>query len=328
MTTAMGTTVRTAVVGVGYFGRFHAKHYAANDRADLVAVCDVDGERACAAAGEFGGAPVTDHRALIGMVDAVSIAAPTIRHFDVARELIDAGIHVLVEKPITHDLASADVLIELAERRGVVLQVGHIERFSAAFRALAGKAERQPTFIEARRKAPWKPRAIDVDVVLDLMIHDIDLVLALVASPVASVQAHGALVRSASEDVANARITFANGTVADIAASRVAEKTERRMRVFEAGEHLVCDLAAHRLIRFAGEHAAERECAEPIAMESWDIPREDSLGNQISAFLDSVVAGRQPVVDGRAGRRALELATKITEVMRTQPAPAQASMAG
>lgn len=321
----MGTTVRTAVVGLGYFGRFHAKHYAANDRADLVAVCDVDGERARAASGEFGGAPFTDHRELIGKVEAVSIAAPTSNHFEIARDLIAAGIHVLIEKPITPDLASADRLIELADAAGVVLQVGHIERFSAAWRALSEKA-RRPSFIEARRVTPWRPRATDVGVILDLMIHDIDLVLGLVAAPVERIEASGSAVFGFNEDVAQARLTFADGAVAEITASRVAEKSERRMRLEGAGGHFMCDFAEHRLARYIGYGAAGE--AEPVAAESWDIPREDSLANQIAHFVDCVLTGGKPIVDGRAARRALAVATMIGESICGAVAKSPAKMVG
>ncbi len=322
----MGTTVRTAVIGLGYFGRFHAKHHAASDRAELVAVCDVDGDRAQAVSGEFGGAPVTDHMTLPGKVDAVSIAVPTSRHFEVARPFIEAGAHVLVEKPIAHDLESADRLIDLAERHNVILQVGHIERFSAAYRALAERTAR-PAFIEARRMSPWKPRATDVGVVLDLMIHDIDIVLGLVDSPIRSVESVGAAVLSASEDIADARITFANGCVADISASRVADKTERRVRVYQSDGYLVCDLGDHRLTRF--EHGGRgATAADAIDMHTSDIPREDSLGNQIAAFLDCVGTGRRPTVDGRAGRRALEVAMRIAEGVREHRARLEADLAG
>jgi predicted dehydrogenase len=323
----MGTTIRTAVVGLGYFGRFHAKHHAASDRADLVAVCDRDGARATAISEEFGGAPMTDHREVIGKVDAVSIAVPTSLHFEVARDFIEAGIHVLVEKPMTHDVASAARLVDLAESRGVVLQAGHIERFSAAYRALA-EAVTRPVFIESRRIAPWKPRATDVDVVLDLMIHDIDIVLGLVAAPVESVQALGAPVISASEDIANARLTFANGSVADITASRIADRTERRIRVFQPDSYLICDFGEHRITRFSrtGEPAAEGMKA--IAMDTQEIAREDSLGNEIADFLDCIASRRRPTVDGRVGKQALEVAAAITESIRAHRARIEASLAG
>lgn len=263
---------RTAVVGLGYFGRFHARHHAANPDCDLVAVCDVDRARAEAVAAEFGGAAETDHRALIGRVDGVSITVPTSLHFDVARDFIEAGVHVLIEKPITDDIASADRLVAMAEDRGVVLQVGHIERFSAAFKALSGKVTR-PLFIESRRISPWKPRATDVDVVLDLMIHDIDLVLGLVGAPVESVQALGAPVLNASEDIANARLTFDNGAVADITASRIASKTERQIRLFQPDSYMVCDFVAHSLTRLTRNGDPATDGADAIVAESWDIPQ-------------------------------------------------------
>ena len=339
MTGLMQLPVRTAVVGLGYFGRFHAKHYAANTDADLVAVCDVDPARAADVAGEFGGAALSDYTLLPGTVDAVSITVPTSMHYEVARFFIEAGVHVLVEKPITDDVADADRLVALAEEKGVVLQVGHIERFSAAFKALADKVTR-PLFIESRRMSPWKPRATDVDVVLDLMIHDIDLVLGLVNSPVESLQALGAPVLNASEDIANARITFENGTVADITASRIAGKTDRQLRLFQIDNYLVCDFVDHRVSRFtrnaadserngdAGASGAATHGPNAIEMESWDIDREDSLGNEIAEFINCIATDRRPTVDGRVGREALHVATMITDSIRTHRARIEASLAG
>lgn len=326
MTAVMSSLLRTAVVGLGYFGRFHARHHAANPDIDLVAVCDADAGRAEALAAEFGGEAASDHRSLIGRVDAVSIAVPTSRHHDVARDFIDAGVHVLIEKPITHDVASADRLVDLAEARGVVLQVGHIERYSAAYKALASEVSR-PIFIESKRLSPWKPRATDVDVVLDLMIHDIDIVLGLVGAPVESVQALGAPVLSASEDIANARLTFANGSVADITASRISAGTQRTIRVFQPDSYLVCDFAEHRLARFTrGPEGGE--AAEPIAMESREVEREDSLGNEIAEFVACIREGRTPTVDGRTGREALRVAIMITDSIRAHRARIAASLAG
>lgn len=316
---------RTAVVGLGYFGRFHARHHAANPDCDLVAVCDVDRARAEAVAAEFGGAAETDHRALIGRVDGVSITVPTSLHFQVARDFIEAGVHVLIEKPITDDIASADRLVAMAEDRGVVLQVGHIERFSAAFKALSGKVTR-PLFIESRRISPWKPRATDVDVVLDLMIHDIDLVLGLVGAPVESVQALGAPVLNASEDIANARLTFDNGAVADITASRIASKTERQIRLFQPDSYMVCDFVAHSLTRLTRNGDPATDGADAIVAESWDIPREDSLANEIAEFVDCIRHGRRPTVDGRVGREALGVATRITESIRNHRARVEANL--
>lgn len=332
MTGHMHSPVRTAVVGLGYFGRFHAKHYAANRGAELVAVCDVDPDRAAEIASEFGGESFSNPRDLFGKVDAVSIAVPTSLHFDVAKNFIEAGIHVLVEKPITDDVAAADRLVALAEDNGIVLQVGHIERFSAAFKALSEKVS-HPLFIESRRISPWKERATDVDVVLDLMIHDIDIVLGLIASPVESVQALGAPVLNESEDIANARLNFENGAVADITASRIAGKTERQIRLFQLDSYLVCDFVDHRVTKFTrnpehGPGGAATHGPNAISMESWDIAREDSLGNEIAEFIDCIVTKRRPTVDGRVGREALHVATMITDSIRSHRARIEASLAG
>jgi predicted dehydrogenase len=312
----MQAPVRTAVVGLGYFGRFHAKHHAANGQADLIAVCDVDADLAAQVAAEYGARPVVDYHELVGAVDAVSIAVPTSQHYAVARDLLDAGLSVLIEKPITDDVASADKLVALAEARGCVLQVGHIERFSAAFKALADKVD-QPLFIESRRISPAKARATDVDVVLDLMIHDIDLVLGLVGSPVESLQAAGAQVVNQSEDIANARLNFANGAVADITASRIAARTERKIRLIQSDCSLVCDFVDHRISRVARSGAAATDGPNANVPETWDIAREDSLGNEIAEFIDCISTGRRPTVDGRAGREALNVARMITDSIRT-----------
>jgi predicted dehydrogenase len=220
----VSTTLRTAVVGVGHFGAWHAEKYAHSQRCELVAVADIDGARAAAVGEPLGVAATADHRQLIGAVDAVSVCVPTGAHYQVAREFLEAGVHVLVEKPMTGRLETADRLIAIAERRGLVLQVGHIERFSSAYFALE-KLVTRPLYFESYRIAPYRARGVDVDVVLDLMIHDIDLILALVDSPVASVDAVGAPVLSAQEDIASTRVKFANGCVASITASRVSAKT-------------------------------------------------------------------------------------------------------
>ncbi|HSM18821.1 MAG TPA: Gfo/Idh/MocA family oxidoreductase, partial [Hyphomicrobiales bacterium] len=213
--------LRAGVVGLGYFGKFHAKHYAAHPDAALTALVDVDEARARAAAEQFGGEVLSDYRDLVGRVDVVSVAAPTSLHFEIAHALLSAGIHVLVEKPMTDTVERAQALIDCAAERGLVLQVGHIERHSAVYRALAAKVAR-PVYFECARISPFRPRATDVGVVLDLMIHDIDIVLGLAASDIVSLQAVGAPVINPTEDVANARIEFASGAVANITASRVA----------------------------------------------------------------------------------------------------------
>lgn len=306
------TPIRVGVVGLGYFGKHHVRHYAAHAGATLVAVADVDRQRAAEFAAAHGAAALADHRAMIGRVDAVSVTAPTSLHHAIAGDLVDAGIHVFVEKPITADVASAADLVARAERQGLRLQVGHIERFAPAFRALRERVT-APRLIEAVRRTPWSGRALDVDVVLDLMIHDIDLVLTLAASPVASVAASGVSVATAHNDAVEARVTFANGVVATLATSRVAAAPERSIAVTESGRRLMADLAKPELTIVTaakGESVTE----ERIALE-----KADNLAAEIDAFLTSVRSGATPPVDGRAGLDALKLAEAILEAAGNRP---------
>ena len=320
----MADKIRTAVVGTGYFGRFHANHYTKNPRAELVAVVDTDEARARAIAEEFGVEPVTDHRDILDRVDAVSVAVPTPGHAAIARDVIEAGLHVLIEKPITDTVESATAITELAEARGVVLQVGHIERFSAAYRTLADIIS-GPLYFESYRIAPWKERGVEVDVVLDLMIHDIDMIIGLVGSPVSKVDAVGTPVLGRRIDLANARITFESGCIANVTASRVSYKTERRMRIFARNHYLSCDLGERRIsgYRLRGNPMVDGLAA--ISAETHEIPQEDSLGNEVDAFLDCIINGTKPIVDGRAGCEALRVASLINESIEEQLKKLQAS---
>ncbi len=306
--------IRVGVVGLGHFGAHHVRHYAAHARADLVAVVDVDPRRAADVAAANGAAAFGDHRALIGRVEAASVAVPTSEHFAVASELVDAGIHVFVEKPITDDAASAADLVARTERRGTRLQVGHIERFAPAFTALRERV-RAPRLIECVRRTPWSGRALDVDVVLDLMIHDIDLVLTLAAAPVVSVAATGVSVASAFNDVVEARVTFANGIVATLAASRVAVAPERIMTVIEDGRRLTADLGRTELT------IVTPAAAGGVDEERITLPRADSLAAEVDAFLASVATGAPPPVDGRAGLDALRLAEAVLAAGRRPADP-------
>ena len=308
----MTEQVRVAVVGSGYFGRFHANHYAQNPRAKLVAVVDADEARAQAVAQEFGAEAFTDHRAIIGKADAASVAVPTPLHYGIARDLIEAGLHVLVEKPLTDSEESGRALTKLAEARKVVLQVGHIERFSSAYRALAEMIS-SPLYVESYRIAPWKKRGVEVDVILDLMIHDIDMIIGLVGSPVAKVDAVGTPVLGKRVDIANARITFESGCVANVTASRVSYKTERRMRVFGHNRYLNCDLGEGKIYGYRLEGNPLAEGLAAIGTETHEITKEDSLGNEIGAFLDCVIEGKRPLVDGWAGCEALRVAAMIND---------------
>lgn len=296
------------MVGLGYFGSFHARQHAANPKGRLVAVADADPARAEAVAAAHGAEPLFDHRALIGKVDAVSVTVPTSLHHEVAGELIDAGIHVLIEKPIADSTEAAADLITRAKASGAVVQSGHIERFSPVFAELR-RAARRPRVIELTRIAPWKGRAVDVDVVLDLMIHDIDLALALTGSEVVSVEAIGAAVRAPTNDFARAILRFADGAVAHLDASRIADRTERTIRVVDDGGLLVADLAARTVARVAADGAVGDEIA---------VPPSDNLALEIDSFLDAVAKRRPPVVDGEAGLAALVVAG---EVMRAIEGP-------
>jgi predicted dehydrogenase len=307
--------LRTAVVGAGYFGRFHARHYKECPGADLVAVVDVAREKADALAGEFGVLGFTDHRELAGRIDAASIAVPTSRHYEVARDLLEAGVHVLVEKPITSEVAEAAALNRLAQEKGLVLAVGHIERYSAPFLALADSVSR-PLYIESSRISQWKPRATDVDVVLDLMIHDVDIILGLVKSRVARIDAAGAPVLNPTEDIASARIVFEDGCVANVTASRISGKTQRTMRVFQPDSYIVCDFGERRISRFikTGDPLVQGPAA--ITADAWEVPHHDSLAKEIAEFVSCVRSGRTPTVDGRAGEEALKITTMINEALR------------
>ena len=298
--------IRVGVVGLGVFGGYHARHYAASPRAELVAVVDADPARAASTAAQYDVAQFHNHRDLIGKVDAASVTAPASLHHAIARDLIDAGIHVLVEKPLATNAADARDLVALADKRGVVLAVGHIERYSPAVAALTERV-RKPLRITAVRRAKPSGRSLDVDVVLDLMIHDIDLALTLAASPVVSVSASG------SADEAEAWLTFASGTIATLSASRVAAVNERKLAVTEAATAYAADLAGPSLT------ATPRRVPGAVAQAITLVPR-DNLGAEIASFLEAV-AGRAPaLVDGRAGLAAVEVADRIRAAIAEAPA--------
>ncbi len=319
----MADQVRTAVVGTGYFGRFHANHYNKNPDAKLVGVVDANPERANAVAAEFGVEAFTDYRQIFDKVDAVSIAVPTQFHFDVARDLIEAGLHVNIEKPITETVEGAQTITKMAKERGTVLQVGHIERYSAAYRVISEKIDR-PLYLESYRIAPWKARGVDVDVILDLMIHDIDMIIGLAGSPVSSVDAVGTGVMGRKIDIANARINFESGCVANVTSSRISYKTERRLRVFSRSQYLNCDLGERKIFGYSLRGDPTTQGLAAIATDTVDIPQEDSLANEIASFINCVRHGKQPFVDGSAGSEALRVAVMINESIDAQLNKAQA----
>jgi predicted dehydrogenase len=305
--------LRVGIAGAGHFGRYHALKVAASDRARLVGIYDVDTERAKTVGWEAG-APDMTFEALLPAIDALIIAAPAEAHFPLAAAALRAGKHVLVEKPITAELAQADELARIAQDKGLVLQVGHLERFSAAYQALSART-RVPLYIEAVRIAPFKPRGTDVSVILDLMIHDLDLVLALVDSPLESVDAVGAPIASALEDIANARLRFANGAVAAVTASRVSIRTERRMRIFARDTYLAADFSTRKLTVIGRGIGQPVPGVAGVGIEdaSWD--DHDSLAAEHAAFYASVLDGAPVLVDAAAGRRALAAALAVAEAM-------------
>jgi predicted dehydrogenase len=315
--------LRIGVAGAGHFGRYHALKVAASARAVLAGVHDRHEERARTVGWEAGAPPMA-YPELVAASNAIIVAAPAEAHHPLAMQALRAGRHVLVEKPIAATLAQADELASLAAANGVVLQVGHLERFSAAYGALAGQLSR-PLYIEAVRIAPFKPRGTDVSVILDLMIHDLDLALTLIESQIDSVEAVGAPVASAHEDIANARIAFASGAVATITASRISFRTERRMRIFATDGYVNVDFAHRKLTRIARSGGAPVSQVPGFGVIEMSWEEHDSLAAEHAAFVASCLDGTPVLVDAAAGRRALEAALMVSDAMARAKTKAIAS---
>ena len=342
----MAAPLRVSVLGTGSLGKEHARlyaHLAANGRIEFAGVFDELPERARKVAETCGTHAFASLNEAVEASDAVSIVTPTTTHFALAKTLLERGRHVLVEKPITDSSAEAETLIQLAQQHGCILQVGHLERFNPVFQYLQ-QAATQPRFIEAHRLSSYTARSTDIGVVLDLMIHDLDIVLAFVSSPVVSIDAVGIPVLSASEDIANARLRFANGCVANLTASRVNPERLRKIRVFSSGpmpSYVSLDYRAqegylYRLARadepessvwkkllaardsvIVSEFGGKRIVREPVPLT-----KEEPLRLELESFIDCVLARRAPVVGGEAAKRALDLAFEITRQIRAAPPPA------
>ncbi len=312
--------LRTAVVGCGHFGRYHADKYAGLPESDFVGVVDPDPAARKAVAAKHRVEAFADPADLVGKVDAVSVVVPTVLHFDVAMKLVEAGIHVLVEKPVTETVEQADRLVAAAAAKGTILQVGHLQRFLIDRLGVKDHIDR-PLYIEATRIHAFSPRATDVSVILDLMIHDIDLVLALVGSPVESVMAVGAPVVTKGEDIANVRLGFENGCVANITTSRVSLKTERKMRIFGHESYISLDLAKRKMTAFKrGTGIAWFPGLPPIDRVEKDYPDGDDLKSEIASFL-AACRGEHPArVPGTEGRAALDVALRIEAAIRAHHA--------
>ena len=307
--------IKTAVIGVGYLGKFHAQKYAALPDSELVAVCDANAENAQKIGNELGVEALTDYSQLFGRVDAVSIVVPTQKHYEVARACLENNIHVLLEKPITVTVAEAEELVALSDKNGLVLQVGHLERFNPAILALEDVIN-EPLFIESHRIAPFNPRGADVSVILDLMIHDIDIILDLVGQPVKRIEAKGVAVLSSDIDIANVRLEFENGCVANVTASRAGLKSERKMRLFQSDAYIAIDFQNKKLgVHRKGDGEMFPGVAN-IDSQEQTFEQGDALMAEAEAFLKSIRTGTPPVVSGADGKRALETAMEITRLLQ------------
>lgn len=304
--------IRTAVIGVGHQGRWHADKFAALPNAELVAVVDANTGSREKAASELNVRGVADYRTILQEIDAVSIATPTPSHFEIVKACLENNVHVLVEKPLTSTVAEAAELVTLARGKNLILQVGHLERFNPAVMAVAPHVN-EPRFIESLRIAPYKPRGLDVSVVLDLMIHDIDLIHSFARSRMVKVDAVGTSIFSSNIDIANARITFANGCVANVTSSRISLKTERAIRIFEGSAYHSIDLFAKSATSYRTKSGAAVESPDDISIDASSYEASDALLVQAEAFLDSIAGGPPPLVDGKTALQALETAVAISE---------------
>ena len=326
-------TISVGIVGVGRLGEMHAACYREVAGARFIGVHDIDAQRGKAVAEKYGVRAFETYRQMLESVDAVNIVAPTVSHFSLAKEAMLARKHVFVEKPITVSVEEANELIALGLRQQVVLQVGHIERFNAARRALAN-FPLAPMFIESHRMASFDPRGTDVAVVLDLMIHDIDIILSLVKSPLAQVDANGVAVVSREPDIANARLKFANGCVANVTASRISQKKMRKMRLFQRDAYVSIDFlqGLSEVFRIASPEEVAGSPGFPVVLgkleqgasprhivyQKLEAPEGNALKMELESFVTAICTGTAPPVTGEDGRRALEVATTITEVIRKQ----------
>ncbi len=306
--------LKCAVIGSGYLGKFHAEKYAYLDDCELVAVVDINEEAAKSVADKYGAQALTDYQVLLGKVDAVSIVVPTSLHYSISKDFLQHGAHVLVEKPITVTVEQADELIALAKEKNVILQVGHLERFNPAVMGLE-QVDDKPLFIEAHRLSPFNPRANDVSVVLDLMIHDIDIILALVDSDIERIDASGTSVLTQGVDIANARLTFKNGCVANVTASRISMKMERKMRMFRPSAYVCVDFQNRVLTKHQTGKKEMFPGIPEIETEESVFESGDALREEIKHFVRCIQIGENPLVPGEAGRRALETAIAITLMM-------------
>ncbi len=297
--------IKVAVIGAGKLGSLHAKIYSQIKDVELVGVCDVNKKTAETVARECNCSSFSDYKELLGRTDAASIAVPTPLHFVVSKDFLEAKTHLLIEKPITATLKEADALLDIASKNNLTLSVGHVERFNSAIEAFQ-KIKGNIKFIECDRLGPFSPRVATVGVVLDLMIHDIDIVLGLIKADVENIDAVGASILSKCEDIANARIRFKNGAVCNLTASRVSNKPLRKIRIFQPGAYVSIDYISQEAVLY-------RKIGKLILPKKINIEKQQPLKKEINSFVECVKFGKKPLVSGQEGRNALKIALDITE---------------
>ncbi len=311
----MTKLIKIAVIGVGHLGQHHARIYSEMSDVELVAVVDIDEERSRRIAQEYKTSAYTEYTQVLKRVDVASIAVPTELHYRISKDFLNVGVHILIEKPMTQTLGEADELLRLAKKKKLVLQVGHIERFNPAVSAL-NRIIKDPRFIECHRLGPFKPRAANIGVVMDLMIHDIDIILSLVNSPVKRIEAVGVPVLSQEEDIANTRITFENGCIANITASRVTKEETRKIRIFQRDAYLSLDYINQELLVYRREITPDGGVR--IVPSQPEIEKIEPLKLELEAFIHAVQRGQEPLVSGEAGREALAIAWEISRQIKPQ----------
>jgi predicted dehydrogenase len=303
--------LKTAVIGAGYLGRFHAQKYAGLADSELIGVVDVDPQQAQTVADELEVPSYTDYHEVLDQVDAVSIVVPTVHHYETAKAFMEKGVHVLLEKPFAATIEEAEELEQLSGDKNLCLQIGHLERFNSVFTEFQQLIDR-PKFIENIRIAPFPKRGTDVDVILDLMIHDIDLVLAVVGEYPESVDGTGVNIVTSTADLANARLRFPSGCIADLTASRVSDKAERKMRIFQSGLYLSLDYGTGQARKLQVDSNAVPD-PETLKPEAFQLEKGDALLAEIESFLSAVREGKKPKVTGQDGLNAMRVAWQIKD---------------
>lgn len=294
--------IKTAVIGAGYLGKFHIEKLASLPHSNLAAICDIDKNQLHVLSKRHNIITTSDYQSLVGKIDAVNVVTPTASHFDIAQFFLKNGVHVFIEKPISTKLEDANHLIQLAKKNNLILQVGHIERFNPAFQAMKTHLS-NPFFIEAQRLKPFQVRGSDASVILDLMIHDIDLVLSITNAKIKNITATGTRVVTSWIDIANARITFDNNCVASITASRINTHTIRQLRVFQHNAYLYTDMDKNNCY-IRERNSFEEKC----------LPKNDALNDEINAFLHAIIYHKTPIVSGQQARNALAVAIHIEKL--------------